>query len=63
MNVARFIDHSFLKVNITENNDCDWSKSKQLLEKNDCDWWIGKVWREYFVIVSLKFEVHDFIEN
>ena len=33
MNVARFIDHSFLKVNITENNDCDWSISKQLLEK------------------------------
>ena len=62
MNVARFIDHSFQKVNITENNDCDWSISKQLLEKNDCDWSIGKVWRGYFVI-SLKFEVHDFIEN
>ena len=33
MNVARFIDHSFQKVNITESNDCDWSISKQLLEK------------------------------
>ena len=53
MNVARFIDHSFQKVNITENNDCDWSISKQLLEKTDCDWSIGKVWRGYFVI-SLK---------
>ena len=41
---------------------CDWSISKQLLEKNDCDWSIGQVWRGYFVI-SLKFEVHDFIEN
>ena len=48
MNVVRFIDHSFQKVNITESNDCDWS--------------IGKVWRGYFVI-SWKFEVHDFIEN
>ena len=64
MNVARFIDHSFRKVNITENNDCDWSISKQLLEKNNRDWLIRKVWQGYFVMTSRNFQmIENQVEN
>ena len=64
MNVARFIDHSFRKVNITENNNCDWSISQQLLEKNNRDWLIGKVWQGYFVMTSRNFQmIENQVEN